>query len=92
MKPDFLSDYSATFRVGATIFPGLYTVWRLSATFAQKPSDFRSDYDTQTSAQGTARDCAGTYAETAAELRGNLGETRERGGMAARMQRNHPGR
>ena len=26
MKPDFLSDYSETFGVWATIFPGLYTV------------------------------------------------------------------
>ena len=71
---------------------GLATIGDFRAKLGDFRSDFRSDYDTQTDTQGTARDCAETYAETAAEPRGNLTETRERAGMATRIQRSRPGR
>ena len=71
---------------------GLATISDFCAKLGDFRSDFRSDYDTQTDTQGTARDCAETYAETAADPRGNLTETRERAGMAARIQRSRPDR
>lgn len=73
-------------------FPGFIHGLATISDFRAKPGDFRSDYDTQTDTQGTARDCAETYAETAAEPRGNLTETRERAGMATRIQRSRPDR
>ena len=73
-------------------FPGFIHGLATISDFRAKPGDFRSDYDTQTDTQGTARDCAETYAETAAEPRGNLTETRERAGMATRIQRNQTDR
>lgn len=84
-----LSEWGQRFSRGYTRFSDYQ---RLSRKNWATISDFRSDYDTQTDTQGTARDCAETYAETAAEPRGNLTETRERAGMATRIQRSRPDR